>query len=154
MHSEVSEPQIYSMHLYLWLQGFPGGSVVKESVCQCRSCKRCGFNPRVRKIPWRRKWQPTPVFLPGECHGERSLVGCSSWGYKRVRHDLAAKQKQPQLWLFLPTWSICLLPETKEYENKTLYRRLNNQEKLHRFSILIRKEPWQLEKNFKAYLHT
>ena len=44
----------------------------KESACQCR---RCEFDPWVGKIPWRRKWQPTPVFLPGESHGQRSLVG-------------------------------------------------------------------------------
>ena len=44
----------------------------KESACQCR---RCRFNPWVRKIPWRRKWQPTPVFLPGESHGQRSRAG-------------------------------------------------------------------------------
>ena len=43
----------------------------KESTCQCR---RCGFDPWVGKIPWRRKWQPTPVFLPGKSHGQRSLV--------------------------------------------------------------------------------
>ena len=43
-----------------------------------------GFDPWVRKIPWRRKWQPTPVFLPGESHGQRSLVGHSSWGPKRM----------------------------------------------------------------------
>ena len=48
-------------------------SDAKESACQCR---RLGFNPWVRKIPWRRKWQPTPVFLPEEFHGQRSLVGC------------------------------------------------------------------------------
>ena len=48
-------------------------SDAKESACQCR---RVGFNPWVRKIPWRRKWQPTPVFLPEEFHGQRSLVGC------------------------------------------------------------------------------
>ena len=42
----------------------------KESACQCR---RCGFDPWVGKIPWRMKWQPTPVFLPGESHGQRSL---------------------------------------------------------------------------------
>ena len=47
-----------------------------------------GFNPWVGKIPWRRKWQPTPVFLPGKVHGQRSLVGYSPWGHKRVRHDL------------------------------------------------------------------
>ena len=49
---------------------------------QPRKRKRCGFNPRVGKIPWRRKWPPAPVFLPGEFHGERSLVGCSSCGHK------------------------------------------------------------------------
>ena len=43
---------------------------------------RRGFGPWVWKIPWRRAWQPTPVFLPGESHGERSLVGYSSWGCK------------------------------------------------------------------------
>ena len=51
----------------------------KEPTCQCR---RCRFNSWVRKIPWRRKWQPTPVFLPGESHGQRSLVGYSPWGCK------------------------------------------------------------------------
>ena len=45
-------------------------------------CRRPRFNPWVRKIYWRRKWQPTPVFLPGESHGQRSLPGCSPWGCK------------------------------------------------------------------------
>ena len=58
--------------LQLWWS-FPGGSVVKK--CPCR---RCRFNPWVGKIPWRRKWQPTPVFLPRKSHGQRSLVGNSS----------------------------------------------------------------------------
>ena len=49
--------------------------------------KRPGFNPWVRNIPWRRKWQPTPVFLPGRFHGQRSLAGYSPWGWQRVRHD-------------------------------------------------------------------
>ena len=61
----------------------------EESACQCRRRKGSGFNPLVAKIPWRRKWQPTPVFLPGKFHGQRSLVGYSSWGHKRVRHDWA-----------------------------------------------------------------
>ena len=43
---------------------------------------RCGFNPWVGKIPWRGKWQPTPVFLLGKSHGQRSLVGYSPWGCK------------------------------------------------------------------------
>ena len=45
-------------------------------------CGRAGFNPWVGKIPWRRKWQPTPVLLPGESHGGRSLIGYSPWGRK------------------------------------------------------------------------
>ena len=44
-------------------------------------------------MPWRRAWQPTAVFLPGESHGQRSLVGYSPWGHKRVRRDLAANQQ-------------------------------------------------------------
>ena len=56
---------------YLNFLGFPGGSVGKESTCQCRSHR---FNPWVGKIPWRRKWQPTPVFLPGKSLGQRNLA--------------------------------------------------------------------------------
>ena len=62
--------------------GFPGGALGEESACQCRRHKRCGFDPWVRKIPWRRKWQPTPVFSPGTFHGLRSLVGYSPRGCK------------------------------------------------------------------------
>ena len=54
--------------------GFPGGANGKEPRCQCRRHKRRVFNPCVGKILWRRAWQPTPVFLPGESHGQRSLV--------------------------------------------------------------------------------
>ena len=67
----------------LW--GFPDGSVVnnlptmQETACQCR---RHEFDPRVRKISWRSAWQPTLVFLPGESHGHRSLVGYTPWGRK------------------------------------------------------------------------
>ena len=54
----------------------------KELTRQCRRCKRCGFDPWVGKIPCKRKWQPTPVFLLGKSHGQRSLVGHSPWGCK------------------------------------------------------------------------
>ena len=57
----------------LWPHGFPGGASGKEPACQCRDCEKRGFNPWVEKMPWRRTWQPTPVFLPGESHGQRSL---------------------------------------------------------------------------------
>ena len=49
----------------------------KEFTCQCRRHRRCGFDFWVRKIPWGREWQPTPVFLPGKSHGQRSLAGYS-----------------------------------------------------------------------------
>ena len=62
----------YHSGLPWWLSG-------KESACQCR---RCRFNHWVRKIPWRRKWQPKPVFLPGKFHGQRSLKDYSPWGRK------------------------------------------------------------------------
>ena len=58
-------------------EGFPGGISGKEPTCQCRRCKRWGFDPWVRKSPWKRAWQCTPVFLSGESHGQKSLVGYS-----------------------------------------------------------------------------
>ena len=54
--------------------GFPGGSVVKN-LFAIKEIRRHGFDPWIRKIPWRRAWQPTLVFMPGESHGQRSLVG-------------------------------------------------------------------------------
>ena len=60
-----------------WLSG-------KELICQFRRLKRHGFDPSVGKIPWRQKWQPTIVFLPGESHGQRSLGVYSPWGCKEL----------------------------------------------------------------------
>ena len=60
--------------------GFPGGTIGKESTCQCRRYKRCGFGPWIGKIHWNRKWHPSPAFLPGRFHRQRSLAGCSPWG--------------------------------------------------------------------------
>ena len=67
--------------LWTWLRGFPGGSG-KESAYQCRRRRRLRFSPWGGKIPWRTKWQPTPIFLPGQFHGQRSLVGYSPWDRK------------------------------------------------------------------------
>ena len=61
---------------------FPGGARGKEPTCQFRKYKRFKFDPWVRKIPWRREWQLTPVFLSGESHGLRSLVGYSPQCHK------------------------------------------------------------------------
>ena len=69
----------YPVHIHVtffrWLND-------EESACQCRRHRIRGFDPWFGKMPWRRKWQPTPVFLPGESHGQRSLAGYSSWGRK------------------------------------------------------------------------
>ena len=76
----VSTP---SKELPWWLSG-------KESTCQCR---RCGFDPWLRKIPWKRKGQPTPLCLPGKSHGQRSLGGYSPWVCKRVERYSVTKQQ-------------------------------------------------------------
>ena len=62
--------------------GPPRGPSGKEAACQLKRREKHGLHPWVRKIPWGRKQQPTPVFLPGESHGQRSLVGYSPWGGK------------------------------------------------------------------------
>ena len=70
--------------------GLPRWRSGKESACQCR---RCGFNPWVRKIPWKRKWQPTPVLSPGESHG---LADYSPQGCKELIHlSVLAASSQP-----------------------------------------------------------
>ena len=60
--------------------GLPSQHSGKESLCQSRRSKRHGFDTWVCKIPWSRKWQPTPIFWPGESQGQRSLAGYSSCG--------------------------------------------------------------------------
>ena len=76
------------------LMGLPQWLSGKEPACQCR---RHRLDPWVRQIPRRKKWQSTPVFLPGKSHGQRSLAGLSPWGHKRVRHTLVIRHnKYPQ----------------------------------------------------------
>ena len=70
-------------------------------------CRRLGFNPWVGKILWRRKWQPTPVLLPGESHGWRSLVGYSPWG--RKESDMTERLPFPLNYLIERRFLIYLL---------------------------------------------
>ena len=58
-------------------------SLVAQTVNNLPAVRKSGFNPWVREIPWKREWQPTPVFLPGEFHGQRSLVGYSPRAHKK-----------------------------------------------------------------------
>ena len=59
-------------------------SLVAQVVKRLPTMRKTWFNPWVRKISWRRKWRPTPVFLPEKSHGQRSLVGYSPWGHKEL----------------------------------------------------------------------
>ena len=69
---------------YTATEGFPGGSMVKNPPA---SAGDVGSIPGSNKITWRRKWQRTPVFLPGKFYGQRSLVGCSPWGAESAKTE-------------------------------------------------------------------
>ena len=75
---------------YLLISGFPGGSVVRMQL----PLQEKQVHPWVRKIPWRRKWQPTLVFLPGESRGQRGLAGYSLWSGNRVGHHWSKRHMQ------------------------------------------------------------
>ena len=81
--SDITEWLTLNNNKYTWVE-LPRWPSSKESTCQCRRHKRCRFRLWFGKIPWKRKWQPTPVLLPGESHGQRSLVGYSPWGQKEL----------------------------------------------------------------------
>ena len=72
-----------TMIVYPLNRGLPGGTNSKESACQRRRRKRHGFDPWVRNICWRRKWQRTPVFLAGKFHGQMRLVHRA----QRAKHE-------------------------------------------------------------------
>ena len=105
-------PCTYAYVLPKWLSD-------KEPACQCRiSCRRHGFDPRVGNIPWRRKWQPTLVFLPGESHGQRSLVG--------YRHGVS-KELDATEWLTLSLMHKCeiYITYTPKCDNNKYINRSN-----------------------------
>ena len=83
---------LIALSMFYW--GLPWWLSGKESACQCR---RRGFDPWGRKVPWRRKWQLPPVFLPGKPHGQRSLAGLhnSPWSQKEVRNNWVTRQQHP-----------------------------------------------------------
>ena len=74
--AETSSRHLKGYFVRIWLPWWLRGLSI------CLQCRRPGFDPWVGKIPWRRKWQPPPVLLPGKSHGRRSLVGYSPWGCK------------------------------------------------------------------------
>ena len=94
-----NQPSLFAWGLNML---FPGGASGKESALQYRSHRTCEFDPWVMQIPWRRKWQPTPVFLHGKLHGQRSLAGYSPWGHRESvsnRTFMASPHNSnPQIW--------------------------------------------------------
>ena len=107
VQSMASKREQYLLHIDCWvkkqkiaymkIEGLPWWLSGKEFTCNAGDT---GLIPGVRKISWRRKWQPTLVFLLGKSHGQRSLVDYSPWGCKRTGHDLVTKEQQkPKYWL-------------------------------------------------------
>ena len=78
------------------LSRLPRWSTGKESTCQCRRCRIHGFYPWIRKISWRRKWQPPPVLLPGKPHGQKILVGYRPWGWTWLSKYTCSCSPQPR----------------------------------------------------------
>ena len=105
----------------LWHSGFPGSSDSKESACNAGDL---GLIPRVGKIPWRRERLPTPVFWPGEFHGQRSLVGYSPWG---------CKESDTTEWLSLSTFFMIQLSH--------LYKTIGKTKALHISTLQISFNP-------------
>ena len=127
------------MELSIPFLGFPGGASGKEPTCQHRRHKRHGFNPWIRKIPWRRAWQPTPVFLPEESHGQRGLEGYSLWGLKEFN-----KTEQP-----IPTHMILLWK--KKWQPTAVFLL----GKSHRQRSLADYSPWgHKESDTSEHMHT
>ena len=94
---KVSDFIAWKLYLSTIFKSFLGGSDGSLPAKQ-----ETQFDPWVWKIPWRREWLPTPVFLPGEFHGQRNLVGYSPWCHKRVRHN----------WVTFSTTTMLLLHRT------------------------------------------
>ena len=110
-----------------WLSDFPAGSDSKVSVYNAGDP---GFNPCVGKIPWRRKWQSTPVLLPGKSHGQRSLVGYSPWGCKEsdmteqfhlplLCVEEGKRRKEKKWWSLLDWQEVAKSPHSDEIQSLT-----------------------------------
>ena len=104
---------LWYLNRYIMAPGLPWWLSSKESTSQCR---RDGFNPCIRKIPLRRKWQPTPLFLPGKSHVQRSLADCSPRGRKELDTARLVTKYQPQHDLY----AAFLLGDRQRYRGKQI----------------------------------
>ena len=89
----------------------PGGTSGKEPACQCKRHKRHRFDPGVRKISWSRKRQPTPAFLPGKFHNQRSFMSYRPWGHKEsdtTEHTQCTRTRQQKRhWCIEQSYGLC-----------------------------------------------
>ena len=129
--------QLWQFTSLFWLPWWLSG---KESACRYL---RWGFHPWAGKIPRRRKWQPTPVFLPGKFHGQRSLGGCSLWG-PRIGHNWACMNAA----LYSAFWLKHLL--TTYYIQSIVLR---NEETAVRVYSWCSPSDWKIHKNQMIRLH-
>ena len=132
IHVVISQTQIhrykfmFGLLQYRQLWAFPGGSSGKEPACQCRRSKRHRFDPLVAHIPWRREWQPTSGFLPGESRGQTRLVSCSLQGCKEsyttemTQHSQIATHRQIDVYIFTYISLLCQLRGNIYRSNETL----------------------------------
>ena len=107
--------------------GIPRWFSSTECACQYGRCKRYGFDPRVGRIPWRRKWQPPPVFVPGKPHGQTSLVGYGPWGHKGSDTTACSRASPPINGPALPPDHLVLFQNCKNmaYTDKSFPSGLN-----------------------------
>ena len=148
---EIADPVTWCQHLLeRWgichFQAILGhsrvGGLGKESACQCR---RHGFDPWSRKISWRRKWQPTPVFLPGKFHGQGSLAGYSPWGYKEWTQlgnfHFTLLITDIIFWIISWMHSFTTSTEDKELPLSLIYRKLAFSDSSFQV-LLLQRCPW------------
>ena len=130
---------------WIWISssglfGFSRGAGDKELACQCRRHKSCGFDPWVGKIPWRRAWQPTSVFLPGECPWLEEPGRLQSMGSQRDGHDWVTKPNQYHSGLFqlvCSNWLPWLYLLQLAFPLLLLWRLLGSLDKITHFPLSV-----------------
>ena len=134
-HSLLSFFPLFS---FSWASRWLHGKKKKKKIYL--QCRRWGFNPWVGKISWGRKLQPSLVFLSGKFHGQRSLVGYSSWGHRRVKHDLTIEHQHDPfpVWRTLNTFIVCQHKELVDLVLLSLWIKAS-------FQVSFRRQPNSLE---------